>query len=201
MNSKENNKGILLVTFTIILVILLIIAIGVIIYLLNNPVKENTVISKLEQIENTNSLSETKENIVVQNLVQEEKPNSSKNTVKEKYTNNLTDAQNGKTAFLELVSKNILQTEKHTGYYTYVDSFENKYNIKEIKKVVSEKGIMGTDNWAALFKVTVTYIDNNNKINTMELAIVLLPNHEIQNQGKYEDYTGTTSFARAFSDL
>ena len=128
--------------------------------------------------------------------------NKNNETKKEQtYTNNLIDAENGKTAFLELVNKNELQTEKHNGYYTYVDPFDNKYNIKEIKNVVSEKGLMGNDNWAVLFKVTVTYTDNNNKTKKMELAIILQPSHEIQNGGTYDDFTGTTSFVKGFTDL
>lgn len=121
--------------------------------------------------------------------------------IKKEYTTNLTDASNGKLAFLKLLERNALQTEKHEGYYTYIDEFENKYNIKEIKNVTSEKGIMGVDNWASLFKVTVTYSDHNDKTNTMNLAILLLPNHEVQNMGTYDNYTGTTSFLKGFSNL
>ena len=118
----------------------------------------------------------------------------------EKYSDNLTDSQNGKLAFIELESKGELQTEKHDEYYTYIDPFDKKYNIKEIKDVVSEKGVMGTDNWAALFKVTVTYVDNNDKTKTMVLAIILEPNYEVQNMGTYENYTETTSFVRSFGE-
>ena len=120
---------------------------------------------------------------------------------KEKYTDKLTDAKNGKTAFLELEKNGEFKTEKHNGYYTYIDPFNKKYNIKEIKNVVSEKGTMGNDDWAALFKVTVTYINNNNKTKTMELAIILQSNHEVQCRGTFDNYTGTTSFVRAFTDL
>ena len=178
MKLKEN-KRMSLIVFTIILGVLVIVAIGIIVYLLNNPVKEKVAVQNPIEVAQLNSSSE----------------------VKEKYTNTLTDAQNGKTAFIELESKGGLQTEKHDGYYTYVDPFENKYNIKEIKDVVSEKGMMGTDNWAALFKVTIIYVDNNNQTKTMVLAIVLLPNHEVQNMGTYDNYTGSTSFVRSFSDL
>ena len=124
-----------------------------------------------------------------------------KNLAEEEYTNNLTDAQNGKVAFYKIIKNNELQTEKYNGFYVYVDPFEKEYSIKEIKDVVSEKGIMGTDNWAALFKVTVTYIDNNDNTKTMKLAIILLPNHEVQNMGTYDNYTGTTSFVKSFTKL
>ena len=43
MKNIKDNKGMSLIVFTIIIVILLVVAIGVIIYLLNNPVKENVV--------------------------------------------------------------------------------------------------------------------------------------------------------------
>ena len=119
----------------------------------------------------------------------------------EKYSDNLTDEKNGKLAFIELESKGELQTEKHSGYYTYIDPFEKEYNIKEIKEVVSEKGIMGTDNWAALFKVIVTYIDNNDNTKTMKLAIILEPNHEVQCGGTYDNFTGSTSFVKNFTNL
>ncbi len=118
----------------------------------------------------------------------------------EEYTSNLTDSANGKLAFLKLLENDELQTEKHADYYTYIDQFENKYNIKEITNVTSEKGTMGKDNWAALFKVTVTYVDNNNKTNTMDLAILLLPDHEVQNRGTYLNFTGTTSYVKGFTN-
>lgn len=119
----------------------------------------------------------------------------------EEYTDNLTDAANGKLAFLKLLENDGLQTEKHGDYYTYIDQFENKYNIKEITNVTSGKGTMGVDNWAALFKVTVIYIDNTKRTNTMDLAIILLPNHEIQNRGTYDNFTGTTSYVKGFTNL
>lgn len=119
----------------------------------------------------------------------------------EEYTDNLTDAANGKLAFLKLLENNELQTEKHGDYYTYIDQFENKYNIKEITNVTSGEGTMGVDNWAALFKVTVIYIDNTNRTNTMDLAIILLPNHEVQNRGTYDNFTGTTSYVKNFTNL
>ena len=125
----------------------------------------------------------------------------SSDKLKEEYTDNLTDAANGKLACLKLLGNNELQMEEHEDYYTYIDDFENKYNIKEITNVTSEEGMMGNDDLAALFKVTVTYVDNNNKTKTMDLAIILLPNHEIQNKGTFDNYTGSTSFVKNFTNL
>ena len=119
----------------------------------------------------------------------------------EEYTDNLTDAANGKLAFLKLLENNELQTEEHEDYYTYIDFFDNKYNIKEITNVTSKEGMMGNDDSAALFKVTVTYVDNNNKTKTMDLAIILQPNHDAQNRGTYDSYTGSTSFVKNFTNL
>lgn len=145
---------------------------------------------------------------VVENDAKEEvkdEENSTSNSNNESnslsYTDNLIDAQNGKVAFEKIIKDNALQTEKHGDYYTYIDQFGNSYNIKEIKSITSEEGTMGNDNWAALFKVTVTYLDNNAQTKTMELAIILLPNHEVQNRGTFLNYTGTTSFVRGFTDL
>ena len=120
---------------------------------------------------------------------------------KQKYTSNLVDSQNGKTACIELESKGGLKTEEHESYYTYIDPFNNRYNIKEIVNAESEEGMMGNNNWAALFKVTVTYIDNNDETATMVLAIVLLPNNEILEKGTYDNYTGSTDFVKSFTDL
>ena len=147
------------------------------------------------------NLNSEKTTAVVENNQIQDKNETVENRTKQKYTTTLTDAQNGKTAFIELESKSGLQTEKHDGYYTYVDPFNNKYNIKEIKDVVSEKGMLGNDKQTSLFKVTVKYIDNNNKTKTMILAIILLPNHEVQNMGTYDNYTGSTSFVKSFTEL
>ena len=173
----KENRGMSLIIFTIILAILVVVAGGVIVYLLNNPIKEK---------------------VAIQNQITTEQLDSS-NEIKQKYTENLIDAQNGEIALLELIDNEELKTTKSDGYYTYLDPFENKYKIKEIKEVISEKGMLGTDN-NALFKVTVTYIDNNNQTKTMKLAIILLSNHEVQNMGTYDDYTGTTSFMKSFGE-
>ena len=121
------------------------------------------------------------------------------NSEKSKYTNNLADAINGKTAFWELESKGEFQTEKKDGYYTYIDPFQVKYNIKEIKDVSSKEGMLSYNKFVALYEVTVTYLDNNNSTQTMELAISLNINNESNCRGTYINYTGSTSFVRAFS--
>ncbi len=51
------------------------------------------------------------------------------------------DNINGKVAIIKMVEK-IFQTEKHDGYYTYIDNFGNSYNIKEITNITSEDNIL-----------------------------------------------------------
>lgn len=57
MKLKEN-KGISLIVFTVILAVLVVIAGGVIVYLLNNPVKEGTTIQTPTRVEDFNSSEE-----------------------------------------------------------------------------------------------------------------------------------------------
>lgn len=124
----------------------------------------------------------------------------------QEYTDNLTDDANGKLAFLKLLENNELPLEEEDYYYVYKDDtygmmIGDAYYIKEITNVTSEEGMMGNDGWAALFKVTVEYINDNDETQTFDLAIILLPNHEVQNKGKYLNYTGTTAFVKGFTDL
>ena len=154
---------------------------------------------------NSENKTNTSNNEAVQNTANS---NSSKNSnstnttsveEKSKYTNTLKDAVNGKTAFYELESKGEFETEKHDGYYTYVDLFSQTYNIKEIIDVeCSQDGMMSRNNYAALFEVTVKYKDNNDKTQTMVLAVSLNKDYEPDCSGTYDMYTGSTSFVRSF---
>ena len=162
-------------------------------------------ISEIIGSTNSENKTNTSNNEAVQNTANS---NSSKNSnstnttsVEEKsnYTNTLKDAVNGKTAFYELESKGEFETEKHDGYYTYVDLFSQKYNIKEIIDVeCSQDGMMSRNNYAALFEVTVKYKDNNDKTQTMVLAVSLNKDYEPDCSGTYDMYTGSTSFVRSF---
>ena len=148
---KKNKLSIVLIIF------ILLVLIGLTLYIINkneNSAENNETVLEKTTTNELNSSYEIEE--------------------KQKYTSNLIDAQNGKTAFIELESKGELKTEEHGNYYTYVDPFNNSYDIKEIKNIVSEEGIMGKGNFATLFKVTVTYLDKNDNVSTMELAIVIL---------------------------
>ena len=162
-------------------------------------------ISEIIDSTNSENKTNTSNNEAAQNTANS---NSSKNSnstnttsveEKSKYTNTLKDAVNGKTAFYELESKGELETEKHDGYYTYVDLFSQTYNIKEIIDVeCSQDGMMSRNNYAALFEVTVKYKDNNDKTQTMVLAVSLNKDYEPDCSGTYDMYTGSTSFVRSF---
>lgn len=162
-------------------------------------------ISEIIDSTNSENKTNTSNNEAVQNTANS---NSSKNSnstnttsveEKSKYTNTLKDAVNGKTAFYELESKGEFETEKHDGYYTYVDLFGQTYNIKEIIDVeCSQDGMMSRNNYAALFEVTVKYKDNNDKTQTMVLAVSLNKDYEPDCSGTYDMYTGSTSFVRSF---
>lgn len=168
-------------------------------------------ISEIIDSANSENKTNTSNNEAVQNTTNSTNTantNSSKNSNstnttsvegKSKYTNTLKDAVNGKTAFYELESKGELETEKHDGYYTYVDLFSQTYNIKEIIDVeCSQDGMMSRNNYAALFEVTVKYKDNNDKTQTMVLAVSLNKDYEPSCSGTYDMYTGSTSFVRSF---
>ena len=162
-------------------------------------------ISEIIDSTNSENKTNTSNNEAAQNTANS---NSSKNSnstnttsveEKSKYTNTLKDAVNGKTAFYELESKGEFETEKHDGYYTYVDLFSQTYNIKEIiDDECSQDGMMSRNNYAALFEVTVKYKDNNDKTQTMVLAVSLNKDYEPDCSGTYDMYTGSTSFVRSF---
>ena len=69
MKLKEN-KGMTLILFTIILAVLLVIAGGIIIYLLNNPVKEDVTVNRLTDIENLNYTGEVQQELTNESTIQ-----------------------------------------------------------------------------------------------------------------------------------
>lgn len=123
-------------------------------------------------------------------------------TSKLNYTANLKDDINGKIAVLKK-GENAFKTEQKSGYYTYVDNFENKYNIKEITSINSKFETMGNNDYAALFKVTIAYKDNNDKVNSFDTAVIVLndASKNVDIVAPYENYTGSTSFVRNFTNL
>ena len=120
------------------------------------------------------------------------------------YSSNPKDNINGKVAIIKMGEK-IFQTEKHDGYYTYIDNFGNSYNIKEITNITSEHRLTSNDYKTNLFRAVIEYIDNNDAKKSFDTA-VFVPNDAnnystLGINGPYENYTGSTSFVKAFTDL
>lgn len=143
-----------------------------------------------------------KANIVSNNVVEENAVNKENVIENQEVSKKLTDSINGKLAFDKLIKENELRTEEHGGYYAYIDGFQNKYNIKEIKDVSSkEDGILSYDEGTALFKVGVRYLDNNDQIKNMELAVSYSKDGHAAIWGTWINYTGTTGFVKTYTDL
>ena len=120
------------------------------------------------------------------------------------YTSNPKDNINGKVAIIKMGEKTF-QTTTYDGYYTYTDNFGNSYNIKEITNITSEYRMTSNDGATNLFRAVIEYIDNNNAKKSFDTA-VFVPNDAnnyitLSINGPYENYTGTTSFVRSFTDL
>ena len=120
------------------------------------------------------------------------------------YTSNPKDNINGKVAIIKMGEKTF-QTTTHDGYYTYTDNFGNSYNIKEITNITSEYRMTSNDGATNLFRAVIEYIDNNNAKKSFDTA-VFVPNDAnnyitLSIFGPYENYTGSTSFVRSFTDL
>ena len=117
------------------------------------------------------------------------------------YSSNPKDDINGKVAIIKAGEKEFM-TEKKDGYYTYIDDFSSSYDIKKITNITSEYEMNGNDNWANLFRVGIEYIDKDNNTNTFDIAVIIPTNSGIASiRGTYDNYTGTTSFVRAFTNL
>ena len=154
------------------------------------------------QISNKMINEPQKANIVNNNVSEENTVNKENIMGNQEAPKKLTDPTNGKLAFDNIIRKNELKTEKHGDYYTYVDSFQNKYNIKEIKNVSSkDNGILSNDRETALFKVDVTYLDNNNQTQNMELAVSYSKDGYVALWGTWINFTGSTGFVKAYTDL
>lgn len=120
------------------------------------------------------------------------------------YSSNPKDNINGKVAIIKMGEK-IFQTTIHDGYYTYTDNFGNSYNIKEITNITSEYRMTSNNDTTNLFRAVIEYIDNNNAKKSFDTA-VFVPNDAnnystLSINGPYENYTGSTSFVKNFTDL
>ncbi len=206
VDKKDNNKGVIVVMIVIILV--LILAIGTCIGFLFTG-------DTLKIINNKEEVVNEEENKSSESIVDEENNNKSnanddklqgqKSIFDEannlKYTSNPKDNINGKIAVLKIGEK-AFQTVMHDGYYTYTDNFSNSYNIKKITDITSEYIVTGNDNWANLFKCTVKYVDNNDKNKSFDIAVIVPTNsNDAYFMALYENYTGSTSFVKGFTNL
>lgn len=117
------------------------------------------------------------------------------------YSSNPKDSINGKVAIIKM-GEETFHTTKQDGYYTYTDNFGNSYNIKEIINITSEYITTGNDDWANLFKAVIEYVDNNDKKKSFDTAVIIPKNvDEAYISGPFENYTGTTSFVKGFTQL
>ena len=99
-------------------------------------------------------------------------------------------------------TSDVLKTESHGDYYTYIDNFDNKYNIKKIESVDIEFCSKSNDGKSHLYKATVNYLDNNDKKASFELAVAKYENQdELGILGTFDNYTGTTRFVKEYTDL
>ena len=123
-------------------------------------------ISEIIDSTNSENKTNTSNNEAVQNTANS---NSSKNSnstnttsveEKSKYTNTLKDAVNGKTAFFELESKGEFETEKHDGYYTYVD-LSNILDNNPKYIVNNNSFIPNREGYQKISQIIVENLENN----------------------------------------
>lgn len=112
------------------------------------------------------------------------------------YTSNFKDSENGKIAILKSGEKEFKTTQKD-GYYTYTDMYGNSYDIKKIKNIDSKFEMTNKDNNVALFRCTITYLDNNDYFKSFDVAVTIPNNFDgIFMAGNYLSYTGSTAFTK-----
>lgn len=117
------------------------------------------------------------------------------------YTNNIKDDINGKTALLKIGEQGF-KTEVKDGYYIYTDLFSKSYYIKSIDSISSKFQMMGNNDWAALFKCIVNYTDKDGQKKSFDVAVVVKSDDYAPGiMGTFDNYCGSTSFVRSFTDL
>lgn len=110
------------------------------------------------------------------------------------YISNFTNSQNGRIAILKM-GEEVFKTKQKDGYYTYTDMYNNSYDIKKIKGIDSEFIMTNKFNYAALFRCTIRYIDNNDIDRNFDLALILGSNFSNKViMGNYNSFTGSTAF-------
>lgn len=196
--NPSNNKAPKITAVLIATILILVIGIGVGcgIWLAKNGGNGASTAEALNKMDNsaTNNVTEDNSNEPEEKSYFEANKNLD-------FTSNQRDDINGKVAIIKR-GESIFQTEKHDGYYTYKDMFSNSYDIKEITNITSEYEMTSNNGELNLFKAVVEYIDNNNNKKSFAVAVIVPKD---QNQagiaGTYDNYTGTTSFVKEFTNL
>lgn len=157
---------------------------------------------------NTNDLTELKN--LISNYMNKNEENKTDNKVSKSYfeenknlnySSNPADSINGKVAILKM-SEKVFQTKMCDGYYEYTDNFGNTYYIKQITNITSEYKLRGNNNWAELFRAVIYYVDKDGVNKSFDTAVIVPTNkQESYIYGPYENYTGTTSFVKSFTNL
>ncbi len=157
---------------------------------------------------NTNDLTELKN--LISNYMNKNEENKTDNKVSKSYfeenknlnySSNPADSINGKVAILKMGEK-VFQTKMCDGYYEYTDNFGNTYYIKQITNITSEYKLRGNNNWAELFRAVIYYVDKDGVNKSFDTAVIVPTNkQESYIYGPYENYTGTTSFVKSFTNL
>lgn len=116
---------------------------------------------------------------------------------------------NGINAIVAILKygENKFITEQKDGYYIYVDDFGNRYEIKEITEICVKpcETLTSKSGDEYLYHCRLYYIDKDEKyeFGTGSIEIALLLSKDNKNysiKAPYDDYLGTTSFSRNFSD-
>ena len=204
---KTNNNKLVYFLIVLVVVLLLIIAGGLYYFLvIDNESKEiqdetNKLIQNDNEEEKVNYANE-KEDI---NTNTEDKENTKKSVFDVdstlEYHKDWKNDENGKIAILKMGEK-IFKTEIADTYYTYVDNFSNSHKIKKITNIKSKFFMMGIDDWAALYKCTIEYNDNNNEKQELDIAVIIpTDDQEAYIMAPFDNYTGSTSFVRGFAEI
>lgn len=192
-NKKINGNTIAIIVFIVIILLLLGILIGLVVSSSKNNTKQNN--NKDEQNSSIGIVEDTGKNSI--NKVNDSYFEENKDL---NYTTNSTDSINGKVAILKM-SEKVFQTKMCDGYYEYIDNFGNTYYIKQITNITSEYILRGNNNWAELFKAVIYYVDKDGVNKSFDTAVIVPTNkQESYIYGPYENYTGTTSFVKSFTN-
>ena len=190
----KNKKEILL---TIILVIAIIVIIGMGVFIYMQKVEADRQIGETEN-KQQELQEELQEEINPEVQQENEKKSIFDQASKLEYTTNMEDDINGKIAILKM-GEDIFKTKIEKDYYTYTDNFSNTYQIKEITEITSEFYMMGVNNWAALYKCNVNYLDNQDAKKEIIVAVILPQDKkDAYIMAPFDNYTGSTSFVTSF---